>query len=325
MAWRSDFTWLWRGAVVGLVLAGAMEGTSILIGRNFHEVIPGRVYRSAQPSLQDARRAAEDFGVRTIINLRGCSLNAEWYAAEASSTAELDMCQEDVTLSAGRLPAAQELRRLVEILDRAEYPLLLHCRRGVDRTGLTSAAILLLNGSGLREALRELSLTHGHVSLGRTVAMKRFYALYQHWLQQTCRDHSAANFRDYILRGYIPGPAKSRLELIDSPEVRVGQTAAVRIRAHNDSGGDWYMRPGTGSGVHMKFQVTNSSGVQVQEGHAGLYTARVSAGSSVELTLALAKLRAPGRYVLTADLLDGPETAFAQLGNEPLFWEFEVR
>jgi len=325
MAWRQDISWLGRGAAAGLLLAGAAEAGSVLIGRNFHELVPGKVYRCAQPGRSDIRRAAEDYGVRTVINLRGCCPGTDWYDAECEATADLDLCQEDLTLSAGRLPAPQELRRLLEILERAEYPVLVHCRRGVDRTGLTSAAYLLLHGAELPAALRELSLGHGHVSLGRTVAMRRFFGLYQRWLNRTCRSHDAANFRDFLMRGYVPGPGRARLELIGTPSVAPGRPAAVVVRAHNDSDSDWHLLPGTGTGVHLKFQVTDAAGVQLQEGHAGLFETRVAPNTSIDLTLALNKLPPAGRYVLTADLLDGPETAFAQLGNEPLIWEFEVR
>jgi protein tyrosine phosphatase (PTP) superfamily phosphohydrolase (DUF442 family) len=325
MAWQQDIAWLGRGAAAGLLIAGATEAASVLVGRNFHELVPGRVYRCAQPGPADIRRAAEDYGIRTVINLRGCAVGVDWYDAECEATADLDLCQEDLTLSAGRLPAPQELRRLLDVLDRADYPVLIHCRRGVDRTGLASAAYLLLHGADLSTALRALSLGHGHVSLGRTVAMKRFFALYQRWLDHTCRGHSAANFRDFIVRGYVPGPARARLELVGAPVVGSDRPTAVVVRAHNDSDGDWHLRPGTGTGVHLKFQVINAAGVQLQEGHAGLFAARVAPNTSIDLTLTVNKLPPAGRYVLTADLLDGPETAFAQLGNEPLIWEFEVR
>src|SRR5205823_11839393 len=117
----------------------------VFLGRNWHAVLPGFAYRSAQLSPDQLRAAARRVGVRTVVNLRGTSPDFDWYLDESRATRDADVAQEDVTLSAHRLPAPDELRRLVEVIDHAEYPLLLHCRQGVDRTGLAAALVLLLH------------------------------------------------------------------------------------------------------------------------------------------------------------------------------------
>ena len=89
-------------------------------------------------------------------------------STNAATSATLDVCQEDLCFSAGRLPAVAEMRRLVEVLDRSERPLLFHCQRGTDRTGLASAvALLLLTDRPYDEARRQLGLRYGHVALRR--------------------------------------------------------------------------------------------------------------------------------------------------------------
>ncbi len=69
--------------VVGLpVLAGAHMGIGQLTG-NFHEVIPGELYRSAQPSGKDIAAYAKAYGIKTIINLRD-EKREGWYEAESA-------------------------------------------------------------------------------------------------------------------------------------------------------------------------------------------------------------------------------------------------
>lgn len=154
---------------LALLTGAGLESYRVLIGRNLHTVLPGRVYRSAQPSLASLQALVKKHGIRTVLNLRGGSPPLPWYQREAAATCELDLCQEDVNLSAGRLPSSTELRRLVEVLDRTEYPMLIHCRRGSDRTGLVATLILLLQeGSNFEQACGQLSMRYGHVSLGRT-------------------------------------------------------------------------------------------------------------------------------------------------------------
>src|SRR5687768_13280374 len=68
-----------------LVLAEALR---VLVGTNRHAVIPGKVYRSNQPSPDGLRDATAELGIRTVINLRGYGgINPnDWYPDEARVT-----------------------------------------------------------------------------------------------------------------------------------------------------------------------------------------------------------------------------------------------
>ena len=59
-----------------------------------------------------------------MINLRGCCTPNPWYLDECRVTQRLDVSQEDICFSAGRLPSVPEVRRL-----RARHP-------GLDLSGL---------------------------------------------------------------------------------------------------------------------------------------------------------------------------------------------
>src|SRR5207248_3100494 len=110
----------------------------ILGGGNFRTVLPGEVYRCGQPSPGRLEWLIRRYGIRTVINLRGACPGVNWYRDQARVTAELDVSQEDIHLSATRLPSTTAIRRLVEVLQRSERPLLIHCQQGADRTGLAS-------------------------------------------------------------------------------------------------------------------------------------------------------------------------------------------
>jgi protein tyrosine/serine phosphatase len=151
--WR----WAARAAALVPVVAVVAEAARVVGGPNRHAVIPGRVYRCAQPSEADLRELVRDYHVRTVINLRGMSRVHDWYAVEARTLHDLNVSQEDVTLSANRLPSPSELRRLIDVLDHTEYPVVFHCKQGADRTGLTAAVVLLLSPDAtLSDAMRQL-------------------------------------------------------------------------------------------------------------------------------------------------------------------------
>jgi protein tyrosine phosphatase (PTP) superfamily phosphohydrolase (DUF442 family) len=312
-------------SVAGLLaLAFVAEAHSVLIGRNFHTLIPGKVYRCAQPSAADLKRAVARYGVKTVINLRGTADGFEWYDEESRATAELDLNQEDVSFSAGRLPSPHEIRRLVEALDRAEYPIILHCKRGVDRTGLACAVVQLLQTDAKpSEARGQLSLRYGHVPLGRTAAMLRFFDLYDDWRLATANPHSRQAFREFLTKGYCPGPGAAKIEVIEPPKVVADQVGHLRVRVTNQSVEPWEMHPGTGTGIYLRYYVRDDQEKDWQIGKAGLFEATVAPGQSVDLTIVLKPLPS-GRYRLTADMVEVGDILFAQQGSEPLVMELII-
>ena len=131
---------LFAGTGIGAL---CWEGARVLLGDNFHVVLPGKVYRGSQRSADDLEKLVKQYGIRTVVNLRGLS-HSGWFVEQSRRVQKLDIDQHDLNLSASRLPPAQEMRRLVEIIDRAAYPIYFHCRRGADRTGLASVVAKIL-------------------------------------------------------------------------------------------------------------------------------------------------------------------------------------
>src|SRR5688572_16573499 len=59
------------GCLLGLAAALLPETAHVALGRNFHAIVPGRAYRSAQPTAADLEWAVRAHGIRTVVNLRG--------------------------------------------------------------------------------------------------------------------------------------------------------------------------------------------------------------------------------------------------------------
>jgi predicted protein tyrosine phosphatase len=312
-------------AALALVLA---EAGRVLFGSNFHTVVPGRVYRCCQPGPHAVEQMVAAHGIRTVVNLRGCCNPFPWYLDEARATARLGLCQEDVSFSAGRLPSTSEMRRLIEVLQRSDYPLVLHCRRGADRTGLAAAvALLLLTDATPAQAARQLSARYGHVALGRPAYLDRFLDLYADWLRAHRLAHSPAVFRRWATEEYRAGALSAAIELL-SPRplcVRRGEPASLRVRARNTGDRPWRFSPTLTAGIHVGFHVWDERDVQVAKDKAGLFDAEVPPGGSIEVTLPLPGLARAGRYRLLVDLSDERQCWFFQAGSEPLEEELQVR
>jgi hypothetical protein len=314
-----------RGGLAGVALAVGLETARVLVGGNFHAVIPGRVYRTGQPSPERLARLVERYQIRTVLNLRGCCAPFAWYLAEARATHAADVAQEDVCLSAGRLPSAAEVRRLVEVLDHTEYPILLHCARGADRTGLVAAVVLLLHTeAGLGEAARQLGPRYGHVALGRAAYLDRFLELYRAWLRREGRQHTRAHFRSWLVRHYQPDGQSARLSLVGPPDWSGGRPGVAWVRVENTSARPWRFCRDKNAGLHLNYVLHDAGYRALYADRAGLFDAVLLPGQYLELPLALPPPPRPGRYRLWVDVIDEQQNCFFQTGSEPLEEEVEA-
>lgn len=148
--------------LVLLALSGAYLGVQQLIG-NFHTVIAGELYRSAQLDAADIAGIESEHNIRTIINLRGAAPNKAWYRAEVAEAEKLGIQHVDFGLSASRELTDAQVTRLIEIMRAAPKPILIHCRAGADRTGIASAIyVAAIAKEGEMAAEWQLSPYYGH-------------------------------------------------------------------------------------------------------------------------------------------------------------------
>lgn len=326
---RSRLRLLCRGGVAAVLATLAGYIFYVLLGTNFHTVIPGEVYRSAQLSAAALEHFIHTKHIRTVVNLRGCCDPEAWYLDEGRVTLRNNVSLEDLGFSAARLPSSVALRQLLEVIDRSEYPILFHCHKGSDRTGMASAlALLLRTDASVEEARRQLSFRYGHLPIGRTVYIDRFFDLYQEWLTRQGLKHSPAVLHRWIEQDYCPGPCRCRLELLDPHEqpLHVPGTlpTPLRVRCHNTSIQPWHLHPSSNSGVQLFFVLSNDRDQRVAEGKSGLFHAVVLPGAFIDLTVVLPGLMKPGRYQLRLDMEAAQHAYFLQTGSQPLICQVEV-
>ena len=315
--------------VAPLGLAGVLEGYRVSLGGNFHTVVAGRVYRCAQPSGAELEALIAHHKIRTVINLRGNGEPADWYLEEARATHTQNISQEDVCFSAGRLPSVPELRRLLEILEHTEYPVVLHCRaRGADRTGLAAAIVLLLTPETTRQDARwQLNLRFGHVALGRAAQLDQFLNFYEDWLRTESKTHSAEVFRNWALNHYRPGSCWCDLAFLSPPPTGVAphEPVTLRVRVRNSSILPWYLNPQVTAGTHLGCHIFDDRDRQIDVVKTGLRDVQMLPGDAIDFLLVLPAFAKPGRYRIQLDMVDEQQCWFYQTGSDPLEAEVTVR
>ncbi len=175
----------------------------LLFNNNFQEVVDGRIFRSAQLSGAKLEKHIRRYELKTIINLRGKNKGKEWYEREKEIAARNHVELYDLRLEALTLPAVSLLDPIVETLQSAERPLLIHCRSGVDRTGLVSALALAI------ELDPPISLVKNQLPLNFLTRSSRnsvgvvFFSAYEKWLGNTNNEHNVDNLLFFINHEYV--------------------------------------------------------------------------------------------------------------------------
>ena len=179
---RNALRWVLGAVVVAVVLAppAALYRAQYIHAKRFREVEPGRLYRSGQPTAAGFREVVERYGIKMVVNLQheepDPMLPNNWLGK--GQIRESELCKQlgveyrlitpDVLPPGNTLdkepPAVKEWLALLD--DEKNYPILLHCKAGLHRTGrLTAIYRMEFHGWSHGEALRELRANgYGYVA-----------------------------------------------------------------------------------------------------------------------------------------------------------------
>lgn len=224
-----------RRVLLGAAVLAAVLGPVVPWRRvfpNFGVVVPGRVYRSAQPEGRVAR-VVREHRLASVLNLRAGSLADPFYVEELRTTEALGVDFYDFPMDAGRRPTRRELLTLLDLFGRCRYPLLIHCKSGADRTGLVSALYLLaVEGRPPREARRAFTLRHGHVPVLGAQRLHEPIDEYHAWLGRRRLAHTPERFRAWVETEYqSPDRAAAVRPLRPGPRPQIARgRAAARPR-----------------------------------------------------------------------------------------------
>jgi hypothetical protein len=144
-------------------------------GKRFKEVVPGRLYRSGQMTADGLAAAVDKLHLRMVINVQDDFPDPDLYESfwSGRTVKESELCRRlgvryefiapDLLYpleAAGKHPRAID-QFLALLDDESNYPVLLHCKAGLHRTGfLTAVYRMEYQGWTTGQAFREMR-AHG--------------------------------------------------------------------------------------------------------------------------------------------------------------------
>jgi len=311
-----------------------LEIVRVTTGPNWHTLVPGELYRSAQLSESELYAAVNRFGLKTILNLRAACPWEPWYQEETRVVKALGLNRVDLNFSAYLPPAPQEMQKLWNALETAPRPILIHCRRGADRTGLTSVITMLHRDDSQPVELsrQHLSVRAGHAFIGRVEAMGEVLDTYEQWLGQKQLTHSRDVLKRYLFEDYRPGQVWAAIEPLSVPEqLQAGEPFVVKVRVHNRAHQSWQFQRGANVGMHVRGWI-QPKGAKAPPGSdpmtdpierrrvaAGFVNVTVPPGGFIDVDVPLPAMKEPGLYSLYLDIFDEQRRCFGEVVGSPPF------
>jgi protein tyrosine phosphatase (PTP) superfamily phosphohydrolase (DUF442 family) len=299
---------------------------SYVFERNLHPVVPGEIYRSAQPSGARLSEWIQTLSLRTVVNLRGKKSQDDrrWLLDEIAAVDRAGIDHVSIRMSADDLPPAQTLRKLVQVIDTAKRPLLLHCAAGAERSALASAVVVLLETGDLARARAEFALDKGFVYLVNP-RLPRLLDAYAAWLDEQGVPSSPDRFRHWANHEYAPYFYRAKIEALDAPaRIDPGTPHTFRFRVTNTSRETIEFQATRDTGVHLGAHLLGADGRRIDELRGGYRDLALAPGEATEIALDVPGVVAPGRYALRVDLVDEGVKWFESLGSAPLEIALEV-
>ncbi len=305
---RKLTTWILALASMCLVLGGLLFGSwafqRYLLG-NFHAVVPGQVYRSAQPSARQLARWVETHEIRTVVNLRGRNNDKPLFRDELRVLEEMGVNAVVLRFGALDLPPRHHLLELMDTLNSAPRPLLIHCEAGADRTGLASVmAAMAVGGQSYQQALSQISLQYLHV-MSRDRHMGGMLRQYEAWCAQEGLDTAGwERFCSWARTEYSVGYYRFRIVPPRNLQAQPNEEIALDVTITNLSN---EALPITGSGEQFRLVVFTR---QCRDGYpvdtmvwAPIEGPDIKPGQSRQISCVIRAPAETGRHTLKLDMV----------------------
>lgn len=164
--------------------------------RRLGTVREGVLYRCGQPDADDLARIHEKYKFRTVVALRAGIDNPKrnaWAGPEQAFCRENDIKFVSLPSNTKHPPTPEQFQTFVDLFgDPQRQPVLVHCKRGQQRTGIFCAAYRMAReGWSQEQAMQELDDLGFGLNVGRHQELRRSFEQFAAGLKQRNNDGAA--------------------------------------------------------------------------------------------------------------------------------------
>ena len=169
-----------------------------------HHDIGGGMSRENQPSPKRIAQLAKA-GIKTIVNLRGESPKG-YYLLEKEACEAHGITLVDYRMYSRDTHSVESILGTRELFASIDYPAMMHCKSGADRTGIMGVLYRHFKmGDSIEQSLEQLSFKYLHIKHGKTGMLDFFFADYLRYAAE-----NEISFEDWVRTVYNPADVKAR-------------------------------------------------------------------------------------------------------------------
>lgn len=297
---------------VAAALAGVYANQRYMTG-NFHVVLPGEIFRAAQPTAEQLTGWTEEHALATVLNLR----DDRGFREEAAAARAAGLRYLHFPISDSHPTKRPALLALLDSLETLPRPLLIHCRAGADRTGTASVlALMAVGGRSFAEAREQLGLRYLHLD-DDVEAVEGAILRYEAWCERFGRDTGGwREFRRWAEDHYSHGYFLVEIDAPDTIRTAPRTLSTVDLVIHNRTD---IAIPGAHPDHDLKVVAYRGSGVDHVPDHEYPprlpVTVDIAPHDSLRVTREFWAPDEPGVYEIRFDLLEEWVTWFCAEGS----------
>ena len=180
------------------------HGLFRLFWRSWGE-LPGKMYRCNQPYPFQLSRDIKKYNIKSILNLRG-ERNCSSYFLEKEFCDKNKVSLYNFPVSSRDLPSKKKVLDFFKLLNKIQYPCIMHCKSGADRAGLASVLYMIYKQKkDVSVAIEQLNFKHLHIKYAKTGILDFFF---NHAIKIEKNGHK--EFIDWVKNDYNKDKLKNK-------------------------------------------------------------------------------------------------------------------